>query len=216
MVRENFLFIPLIPRLDDGLDVSAAIAQSGSQLFDMRVYCAVVAFVFGAPDVVQDLTPREHDTFVLDEVEKEIVLFRCEGDNSALAGNAPFGRLDDEVVHDDHAVLDEESAVTVDERIDLEQQKLGRERLGDVLVRADLVAFFDVPVVAQSSQEDDGNVVLCADELAHFAPVLARHHDVQHDAVVAVHLDQAAGGLAVVSHIYLKAVLGKERYRDVS
>ena len=63
------------------------------------------------------------------------------------------------------------------------QQLARRERLGDVVVGAQLEPHDAIGLVPARGQHDDGHLALLADAPADLQPVHARHHDVQQDGV---------------------------------
>ena len=58
-----------------------------------------------------------------------------------------------------------------------------RERLRDVVVRAELEPEHRVELVVAGGQHDDRHRALCAQSLADLEPVELRQHDVEHDEV---------------------------------
>ena len=67
--------------------------------------------------------------------------------------------LDYEFVYYDAAVLHEKALVALYKGIYFNEQELGRERLGDVLVSADLIAVDYIVLGAQGGQEYNGDVI---------------------------------------------------------
>jgi hypothetical protein len=67
--------------------------------------------------------------------------------------------------------------------LDARHQLARRERLGDVVVGAELQAEDLVELLPAGGQHDDRDVALGPDALAHLQAVHARQHDVEHDEV---------------------------------
>ena len=211
----EYLIFPHITALDDGLDVGAGLAESLAELLYICVNGAVVTYEILPPDCVEDLVTCEDLLLVLDEIQKKIVFPGRDIQSDTVHAYDVLKRLDYEFIYDDAAVLYEKALVALYKGIYLNEQELGREGLGDVFVRADLIAADYVALGAKRGQEDDRDIISGPYEFADFNAVFSGHHDVQDYYVVTVMHNKAAGFDTVSRLVNVKAVLYKKSRDDV-
>ena len=87
------------------------------------------------------------------------------------------------------------------------EQLARRERLGDVVVGAELETDDAVGLVALRGEHEHGHVALRADALADLEPVDARHHHVEEHGVDAALLEHRQPLLSVARALHRDAVL---------
>src|SRR5262249_53683681 len=133
----------LVPGAVDGQDVArlaAAVADLGPQLRDVRVDRARGRVALVAPDVLEQLLARDGVTLALDEVAQQLELARREVERLA-ALLRPVGlevQLDVREPVAGQALL---AALRASQyRAHTREQLADRERLGDVVVRAQFEA----------------------------------------------------------------------------
>ncbi len=143
--------------------------------------------VVGAPaDPLEQLAPREDDARLGGEQREQLEL-----DERQLHGLAPYlDRPPWEIDHDVAAVDQLVAATgqvgrrrTPEKRADATSELADRERLRDVVVRAELETEDLVELVVAGGQHDDRDGALRAQAPADLEPVHSRQHDVEDDEV---------------------------------
>jgi len=94
-------------------------------------------------------------------------------------------------------------------RVRSSEQLSGRERLGEVVVRAHLEADDAIGLLAARGQHDDRRVRLGAQLAAKRQAVLARQHQVEHDQIDLAARERCPHRLAVGSDTRLETVLAQ-------
>ena len=161
--------------------ISVRPAELAAQLGDVHVDRARAARVGHAPDPVEQLVPRDDDPGILEQVREQVEL--AAGELDGLARDGDLARLPVE-----HDVAELQGRGGGRRRIDAAQHGLDprrelarRERLGDVVVGADLEPGDAVALLVARRQHQDRDVRAGANGAAHVEPVLAGQADVEDD-----------------------------------
>ncbi len=150
-----------------------------------------------APDAVHQLVAREHVAGVRGEEEEEVELLRREPERAAVELDLARAGVEREVVEREPLHGDRRESRAAQDGADARRELARRERLGDVVVGAELEADDAVGLLAAGGEHDHRQVALRPDPAAEREPVRSRQHHVEHDQVRRGALDQRAGGLAV-------------------
>ena len=178
--------------------------QLFAQAADMHVHGAGVALIIVAPDQIQQAFAAVNAAGVahqkLDQVE---LLHRQLHVLPVLAGAAALG-IDADMPAPEHRVLLRRGghAGAAQQRADARLELQDVEGLGHIVVRAGLKAHQQVCALAAGREHDDRHGGEAADLLAGLQAVLFRHHQIQHDQVVAARAGQLHGLLAVVAGVH--------------
>ena len=125
----------------------------------------------------------------------------------AVAGDGARGRVEVEAAHFDGGLRAEFGNAPAQDRPDPQDQLAGRERLGDVVVRAGFQAQDPVVFRSEGGEHDDRDTVCCTEPAADFHAVQARQHPVQQDEVRAAFGREAQGGEPVGGEDHLESRL---------
>ena len=155
-----------------------------------------VVAVLRTPDLRQELRVEDDLAGVGGEVLEEQPLGPRQLDELAAAPDHPPLQVDLDIVEGDDAGAGLDAGRAPDDRPDAGRQLVGVERLGDVVVGAEVEALRLVGGRALGREEDHRHRALLA-ELAHdLDPVEVRHDDVEEDDVGADLLGLGEGVLA--------------------
>ena len=138
------------------------------------------------PDGLVDLRGRQDVSHVPHEVFEDLVLERREADFFAVDGDALFVGVELKAAGDQHVFADLHAAefgIAPHLGFDPGHQLKGIERLRDVVVRAETEAGDLVGVLGLRREQDDGHVARLPDLQHGGEAVHVRHHDVEHETV---------------------------------
>lgn len=77
----NLIFVlKLITYPSQGDDIVPVRAKAVPEVLYMGIYGPVIAEEIIAPDVREQLVPRQSDIFIFHKIEKELIFFRCQID----------------------------------------------------------------------------------------------------------------------------------------
>lgn len=94
--------------------------------------------------------------------------------------------------------------------VDAGQQLARRERLAEVVVRADLQADDAVDLVAAGGEQDDGHIVVAGPQIAQGREAIdLGHHQIKYDQRRALALEARGQAVTVMQHRHGKALLGQ-------
>ena len=132
-----------------------------------------------APDLLQQVRPL-HDAAVLGEVAEEGELAVREVEVGPVARGLHRGEVDDDLAEGQPVAA---RARAAEHGADARQQFFQVERLGDVVVGAEVEALQLVGLLRARRQHDDGRLAPFPQEPHQFEAVAAGEHDVEHDEV---------------------------------
>ena len=150
-----------------------------------------------APDARHQLVAREDAPRVAREEPEEVELLRRQPHLAARLPHVARPALELDVAEAELLVVDPGRRRAAQDALHARRELAGRERLRDVVVRAELEPDDAVRLLAAGGQHDHREVRARADPAAELEPVRAREHHVEDDEVGLGALDRVAGGVAV-------------------
>jgi hypothetical protein len=185
---------------DGGVGGLEAVAEAG----DVDVDGAGVAVEALAPDVVEEVVAGEDDAGVGGEGGEEVELFGAEGDLCTGDEEAAGVEVEVEVAEVDLAGgmgrWSDGARDAAEDGADADDEFLGVEGFGQVIVGAEFETFDFVAVVVEGGEHDDGDVGGGTEAAADAAAVETGEHEVEDDEVDGggVCFEGVEGGGAVV------------------
>jgi len=153
-----------------------------SEVLDVRVDTAVEAGGV-AVQVVEQLLAGQGLIGAAGEQLQEFEFVGREFDGTAVERHAVFLRVDLQPARADDARRFDPAFVTAQQGAHSRNQRTRRERLGDVIVRANLQPGHLIHFLGEGSEHDDGHIAFAAQSLADFAPIQDGEHQVEDDEV---------------------------------
>ena len=153
---------------------------------DVDVDRAGTARVAVSPDVAQQDVARDHASAVLQEVLEEHEFLRREFHFAPVERNGVFRQIHGDWTETQHRSGGLASPGSARHRPDARNQLVRTERLGDVIVGANLESADAIRFLGARRQHDDrhsGGGLVCAQRLADIEAAHSRQHDVENDDV---------------------------------
>jgi hypothetical protein len=173
------------------------VAQLGAELADVDVDGAGVGGERVAPDPFQDLVAGEDQAPVADQVAEQLELTGGELHRAALEDDLVAGRVDGEAAQVERGLGTGFGfgVGAAQDRLDPGDQLAGRERLGHVVVGAELEAEDPVGLLLPGRDHDDRHPAPpLAQRPGHLEPVHARQHQVEQDQPGPLGVDRGQPG----------------------
>ena len=186
-------------------------AQAAHQLAQRLAISA-----FDAPNMINDRLARQNLTRVQEQQVEQAAFQGREHDGRAVAApNLAPAAVEGEVAHLTHRRRQRFAGAAQDGQRP-RHQLTGTERLGHVIIRAQVKAANDVILVVAHGQHDDGRRGLGADTLANRETVHFGQVDIQDDQVRLLCLPAAQRGLPVEGAKNLEAGAAQGKSDEVS
>ena len=160
------------------------VAELAAQVPYVHLEDVLVTLEVEPPGGVEELLPGEHDAWVTPERVEENELEGGQLHRGPADGDLAARRVDDEVGHVDHAfsVRPWSGALSPQERLNPRHELARGERLGEVVVAANLEAHDPVDLLGPCREEDDKRIGEGPDAEEDLEPVEPGQHDVEdHD-----------------------------------
>src|SRR5437879_1319493 len=176
----------------DGLDdlrSARGIAEDLPQPADPHVDAAVERIGLAAPQQLGELGSREHAVGGGQQHGQQAVFGAAQGDRLARSVDEVAGRrveppaVEHEAAHAVGARLTGRMGGPAQHRLDAAEQLARIERLGDVVVGAELESDNAVHILAARGEHDDGHLRAAAHVAAYRQAVLAREHEIEHQQI---------------------------------
>jgi hypothetical protein len=208
-------------RLDQGrpLRVALDLAPQPAHL----VVDAAIEHVGGASaGQVEQLVAAQHPARMVEKRAEQEELHRAERHRHAVrADQLALRRIEGPAVEADPAPLEgralpRHAVGAPQHRLDARHQLTRIERFDHVVVGAHLEADHAIGVLGQRGQHDHRQVRARAQLAAQRQPVLAGHHDVEHDQIDAARLEQPARLRRALGRTHPEAMLGEILRQEIA
>ena len=165
----------------DRLDRRPVVAEAGAHGGDVDVDGARLTGEVGSPDVLQERVARVHDARVAGQRGEKVELARAKIETPLPDVRLAPARVDAQVADLDRAGAAGRRVGPAKDGADAGDQLARVERLGDVVVGAQLEPDDRVDVLGARGQHDDRRLAATADLAAHLPAVQLGEHQVEDD-----------------------------------
>src|SRR6188768_665168 len=174
--------VPRAPHREDQLRLARVALDLLPEMADVDVDRARLAVVGTPADALEQLSAAEHDPRLRREQREQLELDERERDGRAPDVHRAARKVDDDLAPVDHVLAPaREMRVrgATEQRAHAAAELPDRERLRDVVVRAELEPEHLVELVVARGEHDDRHRALAAETTAHLESVDLREHDVE-------------------------------------
>ena len=149
----------------------------------MYIDRARLAIEVEAPSFLQDLLAAEDEAAVFGEGEEKVKFLRAQADGPGRKAHFPSGGVDEQVTDVDwFSRIRSLSFAAPQNRFDARNKFAWVERLGQVIIRAELEAEDLINIfVAGGEHQNGGGILRSAQSAADFKTIQFREHEVQHN-----------------------------------